>query len=294
MELRCWPKRKEENGISIIEEQNAGNESSKIDKSWNKIISMGKNGTNGLPKELTRHPKQSPFTPNNTEEESEEDEPTKSKILKTETLNEEESVYEKPKRKRHRKRKNKSPVVAVKETFKPIVTKTADFSLHKEKPKVHLKFEENETFDEILQQSTRIIEALSEIKDVEELPEEKTEELKEIEKKISLEISTEPPRVVMAINDVVQKKEEQISVIKETETKESALETLRNNLKNLDIPLLKEPPKTGDIIAFKILAMSENYLPEISDYMIGLIESINQESNDMKIVIMGKTCFDFF
>lgn len=253
---------------------------------------MGKNGTNGLPKELTRHPKKSPFTPNNTEEESEEDEPTKSKILKTENLNEEESVYEKPKRKRHRKRKNKSPVVAVEETYKPKITKTAEFSFQKEKPKVHLKFDENETFDEILQQSTRIIEALSEIKDVEDVPEEKTEEIKEIEKKSQLEISTEPPRVIMAINDDVEF-EEKVPV---PDTKESALETLRNNLKNLDIPLLKELPKSGDIIAFKILAMSENYLPEISDYMIGLIESINQESNDMKIVIMGKTlrsCFTF-
>lgn len=260
---------------------------------------MGKNGTNGLPKELTRNIKKSPFTPNNTEEESEEDEGTsQSKIAKTENLNEEEAVYEKPKRKRHRKRKNKSPVTAVEEAYKPKITKAAEFSFEKEKPKVHLKFDENETFEEVLQQSTRIIEALSEIKEIEdaELPEEKSEEIKEIDKKSTLEISSEPPRVVTAIKDDVQEEEEKkeiVPVIEEnpTNTKESALETLRNNLKNLDIPLLKELPKAGDIIAFKILAMSENYLPEISDYMIGLIESINIESKDLKVVIMGMFLF---
>lgn len=150
-----------------------------------------------------------------------------------------------------------------------------------------------------MQQSTRLIEALSEIKEIEdvELPEEKSEEIKEIDKKKSLEISTEPPRVVTAINDVVQEQENKknFPVIEETEnvinTKETALETLRNNLNNLDIPLLEELPKVGDIIAFKILAMSENYLPKITDYMIGLIESINLESKDLKVVIMGKFLF---
>lgn len=261
---------------------------------------MGKNGTNGLPKELARNPKKSPFTPNNTEEESEEDEGTQqSKILKTETLKEEESVYEKPKRKRHRKRKNKSPVVAVEEIYKPKITKIEEFSSQREKPKVHLKFDENEeTFDEVLQQSTRIIEALSEIKEIEDvkLPEEKSEEINEIDKKITLEISTELPRVITAINDDVQEAKDKVPVIEENviNPKETALETLRNNLKNLDIPLLKDLPKIGDIIAFKILAMSENYLPEISDYVIGLIESINMESNDLKIVIMGKFLLLFF
>lgn len=138
---------------------------------------------------------------------------------------------------------------------------------------------------------------MSEIKEIEdvELPEEKSEEIKEIDKKKSLEISTEPPRVVTAINDVVQEEEKKFPVIEESEnvinTKETALETLRNNLNNLDIPLLEELPKVGDIIAFKILAMSENYLPKITDYMIGLIESINIESKDLKVVIMGKFLF---
>lgn len=257
---------------------------------------MGKNGTNGVPKELTRNAKKSPFTPNNTEEESEEDEGTpQSKIVKSETVNE-EAVYEKPKRKRHRKRKNKSPVVAVEETYKPKITKNEELSFQKEKPKVHLKFEENETIDEVLQQSTRIIEALSEIKEIEDvkLPEEKSKEIKEIDNKRTQEISSEPPRVVLAINDDVQeeeKKNKENAPVIEENTKETALETLRNNLKNLDIPLLKELPKVGDIIAFKILAMSDNYLPEISDDMIGVIESINMESQDLKIVIMGKFLF---
>lgn len=205
-------------------------------------------------------------------------------VLKTE----EESVYEKPKRKRHRKKKNKSPVAAVEESYTPKITKTVQI----EKPKVHIKFGEEEV---IIEQSTRIIEALSEIKETEdqEMSEEKSETNNEIVKENKQEISNEPPRIVSAINEVHLDEEKKVPVIEETvsNTKDSALETLRNNLKNLDIPLLTELPKTGDIIAFKILAMSENYLPEISDYMIGLIESINMETNDLKIVIMGK-CFE--
>lgn len=253
--------------------------------------------------ELTRHPT---FTPNNTEEESEVDDTPQSKIVKTEILkNEDETIYEKPKRKRHRKRKNKSPVAVVDETYKPKIAKNPEFSFQKEKPKVHLKFEDNQSLDEILQQSTRLIEALSEIKEIEdvELLEEKPEENIVIFKEKTQELSDEPPRIIMAIiDDNVQKekeKEENLPVaIEKTETvfktKESALETLRNNLKNLDIPLLKELPKTGEIIAFKILAMSENYVPEISDYMIGLIESINMETKYLKIVIMGKLLIPFY
>lgn len=211
-------------------------------------------------------------------------------ILKTE----EETVYEKPKRKRHRKKKNKSPVAAVEESYTPKITKNQEFSFPAEKPKVHIKFDEEEVIDVIIEQSARIIEALSEIKENEdqEMSEEKPEANNEIVKENKPEISNEPPRIVTAINDHVKDGEKKELVIEDNQTvsktKETALETLRNNLNNLDIPLLTELPKAGDIIAFKILAMSENYLPEISDYMIGLIESIHMETNDLKIVIMGK------
>lgn len=63
------------------------------------------------------------------------------------------------------------------------------------------------------------------------------------------------------------------------------LDALRKNLSTY--PLLEELPNKNDIIGFRILKMSANYVPELSDYVIGLVETVDADSMDLELVILA-------
>lgn len=63
------------------------------------------------------------------------------------------------------------------------------------------------------------------------------------------------------------------------------LDALRKNLSTY--PALDVLPNKNDIIGFRILKMSENYMPELSDYVIGLVETVDTDTLDLEIVILA-------
>uniref|UniRef100_A0A1B0CMD2 Uncharacterized protein n=1 Tax=Lutzomyia longipalpis TaxID=7200 RepID=A0A1B0CMD2_LUTLO len=62
---------------------------------------------------------------------------------------------------------------------------------------------------------------------------------------------------------------------------------LRERLPNLDVPLLKKLPKKDDVIAFKVLKMGETYEPVLSNYIIGIVEMVNREKNEVSLLLLS-------
>lgn len=67
--------------------------------------------------------------------------------------------------------------------------------------------------------------------------------------------------------------------------KTADLDALRKNLSNY--PAVETLPNKNDFIGFRVLKMAENYVPELSDYIIGLVESVDKETMAMEIVILA-------
>uniref|UniRef100_A0A8C8RAM3 Coilin n=1 Tax=Pelusios castaneus TaxID=367368 RepID=A0A8C8RAM3_9SAUR len=53
------------------------------------------------------------------------------------------------------------------------------------------------------------------------------------------------------------------------------------------LPLLAAPPQMGEKIAFKLLELTENYTPEVSDYKEGKIISWNADNNQIELEILS-------
>lgn len=53
---------------------------------------------------------------------------------------------------------------------------------------------------------------------------------------------------------------------------DSALETLRRNVADLNLRPVSEPLKEKDMIAFRI--MPENYVPGMSEYIVGMVQAV--------------------
>lgn len=66
-----------------------------------------------------------------------------------------------------------------------------------------------------------------------------------------------------------------------------ALEELRERLPDLDMPTLKKLPKKDDVIAFKLLKMGETYEPILSNFIIGIVESVRKEKNEVSLLILS-------
>ncbi|CAH1122182.1 unnamed protein product [Ceutorhynchus assimilis] len=54
-----------------------------------------------------------------------------------------------------------------------------------------------------------------------------------------------------------------------------------------DAPLLNTIPKSGDIITFKILKIGENYTPQITNNIIGKVETCESETGELSVNILG-------
>ncbi|KAG7459543.1 hypothetical protein MATL_G00211720 [Megalops atlanticus] len=52
------------------------------------------------------------------------------------------------------------------------------------------------------------------------------------------------------------------------------------------MPLLAAPPQVGQKIAFKLLELTENYTPEVSDYKEGKIVSFNPSTNQIELELL--------
>lgn len=63
------------------------------------------------------------------------------------------------------------------------------------------------------------------------------------------------------------------------------LDALRKNLSTY--PVVESLPNKNDFIGFRVLKMAANYVPELSDYVIGLVESVDGDTMDMEIVILA-------
>lgn len=72
-----------------------------------------------------------------------------------------------------------------------------------------------------------------------------------------------------------------ITTVNQTVNLESstAFETIRKTMGNY--PYQETLPKKNDLIGFRILKMSENYVPELSEFIVGMVESIS----DLDLVI---------
>ncbi|XP_075759953.1 coilin isoform X2 [Pelodiscus sinensis] len=55
------------------------------------------------------------------------------------------------------------------------------------------------------------------------------------------------------------------------------------------LPLLAAPPQLGEKIAFKLLELTENYTPEVSDYKEGKIISWNAENKQVELEILSSS-----
>ncbi|XP_062886781.1 coilin [Mobula hypostoma] len=55
------------------------------------------------------------------------------------------------------------------------------------------------------------------------------------------------------------------------------------------LPLLAAPPQVGERIAFKVLELSENYTPELSDYKEGRIVSYDAETQQVELSVESET-----
>ncbi|XP_035254400.1 coilin [Anguilla anguilla] len=53
------------------------------------------------------------------------------------------------------------------------------------------------------------------------------------------------------------------------------------------MPLLAAPPRVGQKIAFKLLELTENYTPEVSDYKEGKIIGIDQGTNQIELELLS-------
>ncbi|KAJ8336081.1 hypothetical protein SKAU_G00394240, partial [Synaphobranchus kaupii] len=52
------------------------------------------------------------------------------------------------------------------------------------------------------------------------------------------------------------------------------------------MPLLAAPPQVGQKIAFKLLELTENYTPEVSDYKEGRIMGIDPSTNQIELQLL--------
>lgn len=68
---------------------------------------------------------------------------------------------------------------------------------------------------------------------------------------------------------------------------ESAMEQIRQNVDGLNLPILTELPQENDVIAFKYLRVGENYTPQVSEYIVGMIESVDRENENLKIYVLA-------
>ncbi|XP_059616336.1 coilin [Phlebotomus argentipes] len=77
------------------------------------------------------------------------------------------------------------------------------------------------------------------------------------------------------------------SLNRANETNSFALEELRERLPNMELPVLKKLPKKDDVIAFKLLKMSETYEPALSAFIIGIVECVCKEKGEVSLLILS-------
>lgn len=88
-------------------------------------------------------------------------------------------------------------------------------------------------------------------------------------------------------DEVVEEEHEKPSFLNGSQdaNKTADLDALRKNLSNY--PAVEQLPNKNDFIGFRVLTMGENYVPQLSDYIIGLVESVDSETMAMEIVILA-------
>lgn len=85
--------------------------------------------------------------------------------------------------------------------------------------------------------------------------------------------------------EVVEHVEASIINNSQDANKTADLDALRKNLSSY--PTVDSLPNKNDFIGFRVLKMAANYVPELSDYIIGLVESVDTDTMAMEIVILA-------
>lgn len=67
--------------------------------------------------------------------------------------------------------------------------------------------------------------------------------------------------------------------------KTADLDALRKNLASY--PALDTLPNKNDFIGFRMLKLGDNYVPELTEFIIGLVESVDPDTMAMEIVILA-------
>lgn len=67
--------------------------------------------------------------------------------------------------------------------------------------------------------------------------------------------------------------------------KTADLDALRKNLASY--PAVDQLPSHNEFIGFRMLKLSDNYVPELTEYIIGLVESVDTDTMAMEIVILA-------
>lgn len=75
--------------------------------------------------------------------------------------------------------------------------------------------------------------------------------------------------------------------IKQPQQNSTAMEEIRQNVDELNLPQQNNLPKENDVIAFKYLKIGNDYMPKLTDYIIGMVESIDEENKNLKIYILA-------
>lgn len=83
----------------------------------------------------------------------------------------------------------------------------------------------------------------------------------------------------------IEKPSEDVSLSFLDGNKSAHLDALRKTLTTY--PTLETLPNKNDYIGFRILKLSDEYVPELSEYIIGLVENVKEESMELEIVILA-------
>lgn len=67
--------------------------------------------------------------------------------------------------------------------------------------------------------------------------------------------------------------------------KTADLDALRKNLASY--PALDTLPNKNDFIGFRMLKLGDNYVPQLTEFIIGLVESVDPDTMAMEIVILA-------
>lgn len=78
----------------------------------------------------------------------------------------------------------------------------------------------------------------------------------------------------------------QVLIAKATPS-DTALETLRRSVPDLQLRAANGPLQEKDMIAFRIMKLSENYMPGMSEYIIGMVQAVAADGGTVSVHIMA-------